>query len=375
MGTLRALLAIAIVLNHSGGIAGYHLIVGQLAVQEFYVISGFLITHILLTKYDSLWLFYSNRALRIFVPYWVVLGVTLLVCALIYAFGSVPAPAPIWPWIARGDELDAVSKAFLIFTNLFIFGQDLCMWLVREGGALRFVLKALESPDTINSFNVLTPAWTLAVELMFYMVAPFLVRRNVLLLGAIVAASWLARDVAYNHGFYSGAMAYRFFPFEIALFLTGALCYRLYRTLQPYLSLYVSTVLTGGMLAFVLLPREGTYFEQHPYYLLYFIAALLPAMFTFSRRSKVDRWIGELSYPIYLIHWPVLIFIVNPTLTLLLTLALSALLVITVAAPLDRWRARRSIVVLDHHDMAGSSAAGTQSDDTSSAGAARAARA
>lgn len=340
MGTLRALLAIAIVFNHSGGIAGYRLMNGQLAVQEFYIISGFLITHILLTKYDSLWLFYSNRALRIFIPYWVVLGVTLLVCALVPTFGVYPGP--INPWIAPRNELDIAATAFLVLTNLFIFGQDLCLWLVRDSdGGLQFALKALESWNTVNGFNVLTPAWTLALELMFYLVAPFLVRRNVLLLGGIVAASWLARDLAYSHGFYGGATSYRFFPFEIGLFLTGTLCYRLYRTLQSYLSLYVSTVLSCALIAVVLLPREGTWFEHHPYYFLYFMAAFLPALFTFSRRYKIDRWIGEMSYPIYLVHWPVLIFLVNPTATLLVTLALSALLVILVAAPLDRWRERR----------------------------------
>ena len=48
---------------------------GRMAVQCFYMISGFLISLVLSNKYDPSTadgrrLFYSNRALRIFVPYW-----------------------------------------------------------------------------------------------------------------------------------------------------------------------------------------------------------------------------------------------------------------------------------------------------------------
>jgi len=49
--------------------------VGAWAVQCIYMVSGFLISLVLSGKYDAstpagLRLFYTNRALRIFVPYW-----------------------------------------------------------------------------------------------------------------------------------------------------------------------------------------------------------------------------------------------------------------------------------------------------------------
>src|SRR5215472_9343580 len=97
MGTLRLLLALAVVANHSGCFGGsYCLMRGGLAVQLFYVISGLLIALILHEKYDrsKTWLFYSNRALRIYVPYLFVW--TLCLAAIIpfkHVFGSYPGYA------------------------------------------------------------------------------------------------------------------------------------------------------------------------------------------------------------------------------------------------------------------------------------------
>ncbi len=97
MGTFRFLLALAVALSHFGTVWGYHIMNGRMAVQCFYMISGFLISLVLSHKYDPSTaegrrLFYSNRALRIFVPYWsfcvMILGVHILIyCALGIRFG------------------------------------------------------------------------------------------------------------------------------------------------------------------------------------------------------------------------------------------------------------------------------------------------
>src|SRR5262245_65499244 len=62
---------------------------GRMAVQCFYMISGFLISLVLSHKYDPSTadgrrLFYSNRALRIFVPYWSFCVMILAVHVVIY---------------------------------------------------------------------------------------------------------------------------------------------------------------------------------------------------------------------------------------------------------------------------------------------------
>ena len=89
MGTFRFLLAMSVTLGHFGTVWGYHIMNGRMAVQCFFMISGFLISLVLSQKYDpgtadGRALFYTNRALRIFVPYWSFCLMILLAHALIY---------------------------------------------------------------------------------------------------------------------------------------------------------------------------------------------------------------------------------------------------------------------------------------------------
>ena len=77
MGILRILLAISVVLSHSSSIFRVSFVGGPLAVQAFFIISGFYMSLILNEKYigvnNSYKLFISNRFLRLYPMYWVIL--------------------------------------------------------------------------------------------------------------------------------------------------------------------------------------------------------------------------------------------------------------------------------------------------------------
>jgi peptidoglycan/LPS O-acetylase OafA/YrhL len=77
------------------------------------------------------------------------------------------------------------------------------------------------------------------------------------------------------------------------------------------------------------------------------IAIATPLAFSATRDLAFDRWLGELSYPMYLCHLLIVAFVlaVEPEHGVLVavgaTLALSALLVIAIEQPVDRWRQAR----------------------------------
>src|SRR5215471_1808291 len=100
-GTYRYVLAALVVLSHStpmiGGVFhGY----GLYAVMCFYVLSGYLMTTVLHTQYGftrvGLLRYATNRALRLFPPYWLVL-LLCLVLAGQARFAAYLPPFMQWP--------------------------------------------------------------------------------------------------------------------------------------------------------------------------------------------------------------------------------------------------------------------------------------
>ena len=95
MGTIRLLLALAVVFTHS---YGYLFTGGKLAVQLFYIISGYLMSLILLNNktYSNLYKFYSNRLLRLFPVYWGVAILTFVYFLVNYIISEIMKPSFIF---------------------------------------------------------------------------------------------------------------------------------------------------------------------------------------------------------------------------------------------------------------------------------------
>jgi peptidoglycan/LPS O-acetylase OafA/YrhL len=231
------------------------------------------------------------------------------------------------------------------------------MWLVYQSGAIIPVWNSdLHSPH-LGTFEVIPQAWSVSLELMFYALAPFLVRRHWLVLVAAIVATYVLRSVAVAYGLNGSGFAYRFFPFEIGLFLAGALSHRVYAyvnsrgVIRPPISLAIGAALIGT----VLVQQYVDSLDNHKFYIL--VVAALPALFELSRRFRWDSWLGELSYPIYLAHLSVLSFgqivitamigpIENHNL-LALGMAIATVLISIgyvhwIDAPFERWRQART---------------------------------
>ena len=167
-----------------------------------------------------------------------------------------------------------------------------------------------------NTAVLVEPAWTLGVELSFYAIAPFLVRRSAWTLAGVLVASLCLR-LAYFVGLKSGAdpWGYSFFPYELAHFMAGALSYRLYdrirdRTggaafgLSLVLAILFFQILQKGITLsicncdIVVVPLRAA---------LYIYAAVAVAfLFRETKSNKFDTEIGELSYLVYLVHYPLI---------------------------------------------------------------------
>jgi peptidoglycan/LPS O-acetylase OafA/YrhL len=123
MGLIRVLLALAVVDFHAVRFASApHFlnlpwVNGGVAVQSFFVISGFYMALILSGKYAGrgVFVFYRARFLRLYPAYWIVAVATY---ALLVAAGQ----SGQWRVLAAGHDWGAIAA--LVAANGFFVGQD-----------------------------------------------------------------------------------------------------------------------------------------------------------------------------------------------------------------------------------------------------------
>jgi peptidoglycan/LPS O-acetylase OafA/YrhL len=260
-----------------------------MGVDVFFVLSGFLITGILIDTPrvsfgNFLSRFYSRRVRRILPPYVLV----LLVVSLVYD----------WHWLRNW-------YLYIGMTNFL------------------FMLNAAPDGAVVGHF------WSLAVEEQFYLVWPVLVyfvRPKLLprwLVGAIIVAPILrAVGMAWmdsRHYGMAAAAVYQLTPFRMDCLATGGLLTFLWRahrekfTRWGHLGLYAALGLT--VLTFVI-HRFDPHFSvkslnaQNSVWLFELTLGIstglmvwaLSGRYTAVLRSGVMRWLGRISYTLYLVH-------------------------------------------------------------------------
>jgi peptidoglycan/LPS O-acetylase OafA/YrhL len=334
MGTLRFLLALSVAYGHLA--VPLRFPTADIAVQSFFVISGFYMALVLNEKYrpGSYWLFISNRLLRLWPAYAVV-----LILSLAAADNWKPIFALDWP-----------SAALFAASQLLIVGQDLYFFLSVGHDTLVLTAHQAETSAPLFRFAPVPQAWTLALEIYFYLLAPFLVRRGPMFIAALIAASLLLRLALQGVlGLNGHPWSYRFFPSEMALFLAGSLGYWLCASTtkgqrrRALLLLLVAAVLVFASLA--INNWDGVQ-RLASLSLLAAIIVGVPRLFELTKSFDIDRYVGELSYPLYICHflfgWLLLPNTYSGVYTaLLLSLATSVVLYHLIDRPLDAWRQQR----------------------------------
>jgi peptidoglycan/LPS O-acetylase OafA/YrhL len=294
---LRGLAVGVVVLFHAGllGMVG-----GYVGVDVFFVISGFLITGLLLrertrTGRISLAQFYARRARRILPAAVVVLVVTLI--------GGLSLAAPL---DRPGLGLDAASAAL-------------------SAGNLRFALEAGDYFATASTPSPFLHYWSLAVEEQFYLIWPALIlivarsgsvnRRVAVAIVGIIAASFATNvflsDSAVNWAFYSLPTR----AWELGLGgLLAACAVGVHRVPTSLRAIGGWVGLAAIAIAVVMFDASITYPG---------VAALLPALgatlVIAAGSCRVGpgrilelaplRAIGRISFSLYLVHWPILVLV------------------------------------------------------------------
>jgi len=291
MGVLRLFLAFSVLVNHLGlhfterstlSREHLHTVTGGHAVFAFFIISGFYMSLIINEKYaalpDGTRRFYLNRILRIYPSYYV----ALLATVIFGFFSGHPTVYagyffhPIGRWIAA------------IVTNTVIFGSEI-----------------LPSIDASNgNLDVVGPVWTLSVELYFYCLAPFIVRRSSpIVLGMMLVALVFRLTLAWANVPIS-PFRYYYFPSNIVFFLIGCVSYKIYAVLKSHPGMR-----TGGIVAALCLLAYLKFFPvwydidgRRTWGFFSLIALSVPFLFALTKSSAIDRALGNLSYPVYVIH-------------------------------------------------------------------------
>lgn len=253
---------------------------GVYAVFSFYMLSGYLIAFALNESYgfrfSGLLRFLSNRALRIYPPYLVVLVAAIVIVLLI------PDAAQR---INEKLVLPSGLKGWL--HNIFILGLN--------GDTSRLV----------------PPAWSVDVALFFYFSMAILLVRD-----RRITVLWFATSLAitlfmlvsqYGFNLRYASILGASLPFSV-----GAM---IFHFRQKFMNMSKWNILIASVL-FVLHAISSKVLWNNPrsmgFYLSLFISIYLQTSLGSLRRKNMPSWIvktdeflGNLSYPVFLCHWHV----------------------------------------------------------------------
>jgi len=288
---LRAIAVLAVILFHSGleVLSG-----GFIGVDIFFVISGYLITAIIIRSLEkqhfSFLSFYARRAKRL-------LPAALLMIFVTVSFASLILSPDKYYQLAKSAE----------FSNLFFAN----VWFMKNSGYF----------DISTQISPLVHMWSLSVEEQYYFIYP-LILFTAYRVGKLKAVFWcitiiIAATFILNLTLVNTKPNFTFYmlptrAWELGL---GALIHFIPKIKAAQFNSFLSVM---GMAAILYGLFSITEHDAYPGYLAV-IPTLATALLIYSLNSKnnivkgllVSKpivFVGKISYSSYLWHWPIIVF-------------------------------------------------------------------
>ncbi len=291
LGFFRLVLSIWVIDHHFGwsrtyvepwlvgrfGVENFgYLGIGHIAVMAFFVLSGYVITWVMNNKYPAnaagTKAFLMGRFIRIYPLYWTIITVIVIVLYLTTPAGVERPQLEIERIIGDYLLIPYGIIGFFWFFNRFAYGM------------------------------IDVPAWTLPYDMIFYLIAPWVVMRKgilALIIGLellyVAAVSQLGPQHfdGWHEAYFTTGHA------TLLAFCVGALAYY-YRQVEIPSWLFVAATL--GLLYFAFAPYGLTNLYLNHVLVIGVATVLVVAL---KKRSPLDNLFSELTYSTYLLHLPV----------------------------------------------------------------------
>ena len=323
-GTWRWFLAILVVVGHL-----YHpWWPASFGVFSFYILSGFLMTVIInehygysLSGFKGFWI---NRFLRLYPSYFLACLISMAVII------SIPSE-----FVTNlNNKMILPNSAVEVLTNITILGLQ-------------------EIPD---KSSLVPPAWALSIEIVYYLVISLWAGRSqsnallfLLLSITYLAAVYILKDFNWRYRYYhvgAGSL-----PFAV-----GTNIYFLRNQFKKYINyiswpnaFFISIAIYASVFAAAIMAGQ----TRTTFFYLNILSSSLLLLVLWNSPAisfkKIDSFLGDLSYPTYLIHWQIAIFITYFTglsfkgwklliVTTLIVTSLSIFDARTVSGPIEQYR-------------------------------------